>query len=258
MKTNKISISIALLGTVSICNNAIAAEAETATIDKGGAQLEFKIGDLRDNQDSLVKTRVRTTPFLARIGLSPNIELRIETDGRVKSTETVRATGQSASLSGNADTSIGLRWRPFDADNKTGAPAVAGQLSFGLPTGSKTLKGDGVSTNLKFTAEWALSKATSIGLQPGLLREKNADGKWYVAPVMAVTFGHNWTEPWRTTVEWVSPRLTSNKNGGNQASFNFGNTYSLSNNFELELVYLRGLTNQTADRSILFGVNVKF
>jgi Putative MetA-pathway of phenol degradation len=235
-----------------------AAEAETATIDKGGAQLEFKVGESRNDRDADFSTRVRTTPFLARIGIASNAEIRIETEGRAKVTEKLRRTGQQASISGNADTSIGARWRPYDADEKTGAPAIAGVLVFGLPTGSKNFKGDGVSTNLKIAAEWALGKDASIGVMPGIVREKNVDGKWYAAPTFAVTLGKNWTPAWRSTVELVSPRLTSKKNGGNEATFNFGNTYSLNDNFELELVYLRGLTNETAENSILFGVNIKF
>ncbi len=255
---NKIASAIFAALAATAINTAFAAEAETGTIDKGGAQLEFKMGLTRYDRDADVSLRERATPFLARIGLGNNAELRIETPGSIRSVGTLRSNGSKTTISGMGDTSVGVRWRQTDMDEKAGTPAVAWMLTFGLPTGKAPFKGDGTSTNLKVAAEWNLGNDVSLGIMPGILREKNGDGKWYAAPNFAVTLGKNWTPAFRTTAEIVAPRLTSKTNGGNEATFNFGSTYSLNDNVELEAVYLRGLTNNTAESSFVFGVNVKF
>jgi hypothetical protein len=103
-----------------------------------------------------------------------------------------------------------------------------------------------------------LGSEASIGIMPGLLRQKNVDGNWFVAPSIAITVGKSWTPAWRTTAELVAPRLASKKNGGNEITFNLGNAYTIDDHVELEAVYLRGLTRQTDNNAIVFGVNIKF
>ena len=249
---------LAMALTALASSHVFAAEAETSTIELGTAQLELKLGEGRNSRDADFTRRVRTTPFLARIGIASNAELRIETDGHVSTRATERTTGFTQSASGTADTSIGARWRPFDADEKTGSPAIAFMFTVGLPTGSRAFKADGISTALKVAGEWQLGNDASIAVMPGLLREKNAAGTGFVAPSLAITAGKSWTPAWRTTVELVAPRLASSKNGGNEITFNFGNTYTINDRVEVEAVYLRGLTNQTDNHAIVFGVNMKF
>jgi hypothetical protein len=257
IKKNRICF-LALAITAMASSHVFAAEAETSTMEPGTAQLEFKLGENRNSRDADFTSRVRSTPFLARIGIASNAELRIETAGNVRASATELTTGFTQSVSGTADTSIGARWRPIDADEKRGSPAIAFMLTFGLPTGSRAFKTDGFSTALKVASEWQLGNDASIAVMPGLLREKNAAGNWFVAPSFAITAGKSWTPAWRTTFELVAPRLASSKNGGNEITFNLGNTYTINDRVELEAVYLRGLTNQTDNHAIVFGVNIKF
>jgi hypothetical protein len=161
-------------------------------------------------------------------------------------------------LRGTTDTSIGARWRQYDAEEKTGKPAIAWLLALGLPTGSNTFKGDSVTTNLKFASQWGLGDETTIAVMPGLLHQRSTGGKWFTAPTFAVTLGKNWTPAWRSVAEVVSSRLTNRANGGNDATFNLGNTYSLNNMFEMELVYLRGIVKATPENNLALGINVKF
>jgi hypothetical protein len=72
-----------------------------------------------------------------------------------------------------------------------------------------------------------LGNEASIGVMPGLLRQKNVDGNWFVAPSIAIAVGKSWTRAWRTTAELVAPRLASKKNGGNEITFDLGNGYGL-------------------------------
>jgi hypothetical protein len=235
----------------------LAAEAETAIIESGHTQIEMKFGQTRNGRDALITSCTQTTPILARIGLTNDTELRIETDGRIRSVEIDRATGRREVNTGFANTSIGGRWRIVEADIAVARPAIAPLLSFDFPSGTARFKGTGISTNIKLAVEWSLGNDASIGVMPGLLRQKNSADSWYPAATFAVTLGKNLTPSWRGVVELVSPRLSAKKNGGNEVTFNVGSTYGVNEKIELELVYLRGVTNVTAERALLIGVNVK-
>jgi hypothetical protein len=100
-----LAVALAALSSTSL----FAAEAETSTMEPGAVQLEFKWGESRNTRSADITARVRSTPFLARIGIAGSTELRIETEGHAKATETVRATGFKQSASGIADASMGVR-----------------------------------------------------------------------------------------------------------------------------------------------------
>ena len=101
---NKLASATFAALAATVINTAFAAEAETGTIDKGGAQLEFKMGLTRYDRDPDISLRERSTPFLARIGLGNNAELRIETPGAIRSVGTLRSNGSKATISGMGDT----------------------------------------------------------------------------------------------------------------------------------------------------------
>lgn len=190
-------------------------------------------------------------PFLARIGLTDTLELRLGSDVRISS----QADG--VTTQGWADTSVALRYRLQELDDKTNTAGMALQLEQGLPTGSAAFRADGGRTALKFAYERALPDNMSIGVMPGVVRQRNADGAWFVAPSLAITLGKNWTPVFRTTAEIVAPQITSTANGGKVATANLGATYRLTEMFELEVGYARGLTKNTPDHSAVVGLNIK-
>ena len=228
---------------------ATAAEAETDVMGKGNTQLEFKLGVSRDRVAAFHES---STPFVARIGVSDTLEVRVVTDGYLKS----KVDG--VTTKGMADTNLGLRLRLQETDEKTGKVGMAVQLEQGLPTGATAFRAVGGSTALKFTATWALPEDVSIGVQPGLLRVRNGDGNWYVAPSMSLTVAKSWSPKLRTVAELIAPQITSQKNGGNEAYFALGATYSLTDMFELEATYARSLNKNAPQHNFAAGVNVKF
>ena len=236
---------VAMLGT----HLATAAEAETDVMGKGNTQLEFKLVVSRDRVAAFHES---ATPFVARIGVSDTVEVRVVTDGYLKS----KVDG--VTTKGMADTNLGLRLRLQETDEKTGKVGMAVQLEQGLPTGATAFRAVGGSTALKFTATWALPEDVSIGVQPGLLRVRNGDGNWYVAPSMSLTVAKSWSPKLRTVAEVIAPQITSQKNGGNEAYFALGATYSLTDMFELEATYARSLNKNAPQNNFAAGVNVKF
>ena len=228
---------------------ATAAEAETDVMGKGNTQLEFKLGVSRDRVAAFHES---STPFVARIGVSETAEIRVVTGGYLKS----KVDG--VSTSGMADTNLGLRLRLQETDEKTGKAGLAVQLEQGLPTGATAFRAVGGSTALKFTATWALPEDISVGVQPGIVRVRNGEGNWYVAPSFSLTVAKSWSPKLRTVAELIAPQITSQKNGGNEAYFAVGATYGLTDMFELEATYARSLNKNAPENNFAAGVNVKF
>jgi Putative MetA-pathway of phenol degradation len=224
-----------------------AAEAETDVMEAGKMQLEFKAAWMRD---AATDSRERSTPFLARIGLNDTMELRLGTEGRVRST----TAGQSTQ--GWADVNIGLRIHTHSHDS--GSPESAWQLEVGLPTGSSTFKAPSASYAVKYAVEWAFSETASIAIMPGLTRQRNASNRWYNAPYFAVTAGKNWTPDLRMVVELVGEQFASPANGGNIAAFKLGGVSALTEHLELETVYTRGLNSHSPRHGLELSLNVKF
>ncbi len=245
----KLAPLAAFLATSLFAAQAIAAEAEVDVMGKGNTQLEFKLAHSKGKSNDAKET---STPFLARIGVTDVIEIRIAADGYIKSTVQGEATR------GMGDTNLGVRWRLQEPDEKTGQIGMALQLEQGLPTGARAFKSDGGSTALKFTAAWALPNDMSFGMQPGLLRVKNESARWYVAPSLSLTFAKSWTPKFRTVAELIAPQVTSSANGGNQIFSALGATYSLHDMFELEVAYVRSLNSTAPVNNLAAGVNVKF
>lgn len=254
MILNKTALTLAAklavtLIAVTSAHMATAAEAETDVMGTGNTQLEFKLGLSRDRVAAFHET---STPFVARIGVSDAVEVRVVTGGYLKS----KVDG--VTTSGMADTNLGLRMRLQETDEKTGKVGLAVQLEQGLPTGATAFRAVGGSTALKFTATWALPEDVSVGVQPGIVRVRNDEGNWYVAPSMSITVGKSWSPKLRTVVELIAPQITSRKNGGNETYFALGATYSLTEMFELEATYARSLNKNAPENNFAAGVNVKF
>lgn len=250
-KFNLTPVSKLAMVCVAVCsiNVAIAAEAESDVMGKGNTQLEFKIGTSRDRIAAYSES---STPFVARIGVSDTLELRVATDGYIKS----KTDGETTR--GMADTNVGLRLRLQEMDEKSGKAGMAVQFEQGLPTGDSAFRAVGGSTALKFTATWALPADMSIGVQPGLIRQRNEAGSWYVAPSMSVTLAKSWTPQFRTVAELIAPQIASKANGGNEAYFALGATYGLTEMFELEATYARSLNKNAPENNFAAGVNIKF
>ncbi|HMS26528.1 MAG TPA: transporter [Burkholderiaceae bacterium] len=249
LRTFKLAPLVLFLGTSLLVTQAIAAEAEVDVMGKGNTQLEFKLAHSKDKSADYKET---STPFLARIGVTDDLEIRIAADGYIKS------TAQGESTRGMGDTNLGVRWRLQETDEKTGQVGMALQLEQGLPTGARAFKSDGGSTALKYTAAWALPNDMFIGVQPGLLRVKNEAGRWYVSPSVSVTVAKNWTPQLRTVAELIAPQISSATNGGNQIFAALGATYTLSDMLELEVFYARSLNSNAPTDNIAAGVNIKF
>lgn len=244
-----------------LCNGAAAAEDDTIATDrpdfvessnvvgKGRFQLETSMA-LERNRDAGVRARAWSTPTLLRAGIGEHTELRIETDGRVRS----RMDGQPDS-SGNSDVSLGIKWHLADA--VANAPSMGLLVHADLPSGSTALRGEGVRPSARLVAEWELPDDFSLGVMPGLSYESNEQGKRYVNGILGVVVGRALSERLRGFVEIAAPQLARRRDGGTVATFNTGLAYLITPLCQIDTALSRGLNARTPDLSWTVGLSFK-
>lgn len=226
-------------------------------VGAGRVQIETGFSSERNQADGL-KSRIRSTPTLVRLGVSETLEVRVETDGYIRSRTREQATGVVQRERGFSDASLGVKWHMRDGDEARGTPGIAWLAHLDVDSGSRPFRGQGVRPSLRAVAEWDLPNDFSLGVMPGLLADRNADGKRYVAGIFAVTLGKAWTPVLRTFVELAGQQLTTRRNGGSVVTFDAGVTYLLSDSVQLDFSVSRGLNATTPDFQWGMGVSVRF
>ncbi|MFD2365523.1 transporter [Pseudoduganella sp. GCM10020061] len=205
--------------------------------------------------DKGFKATAWSTPTLLRLGVSDTVELRLETDGRVRAKAWAPGAG-SVRSSGFADTAIGLKWHT--ADGEGGSPSIGWLLHADLDSGSSELRGSGIRPSLRVVAEWELPHGMSFGVMPGVSYEKNDDGDRYVNGSLGIVLGKALTERLRGFAEIAAPAIASSRNGGSEVSLNGGVAYLLTPLVQVDTAVSRGLNSRTADASWTFGLSMKF
>ena len=220
-------------------------------VGRGRLQIETSIAGERSKLDGL-RIRGLATPTLLRFGISEDVELRLETDGRLS----IKA-GPTRER-GWADTAIGFKWHLQDGDESRSRPGVALLVHADLASGSGAFRGQGTRPSLRATFEWELADGYSFGLMPGLYQDRNDNGRRYTGGILAATLGKQLGENWRGFVEIAGQQLASAKNGGKLLTFDTGTTYLLSPSLQIDAAISLGLNKQSPDFQWTTGVSVKF
>ena len=218
-------------------------------VGKGHVQIETSMA-LERNNDAGVRERTRSTPTLLRVGISDSAELRIETDGRVRTS----STGEPV-LHGTADAAIGLKWHLRDEQGQT--PSIGVLLHADLPSGSQPLRGHGVRPSARLVAEWELPSDFSLGVMPGLAYESDEQGKRYTSGIFGVVLGKEITDRLRGFVEIAAPQIARMRHGGSIVTFDTGIAFLLTPRCQIDTALSRGLNARTPDLSWTVGLSVK-
>ena len=226
-------------------------------VGRGRFQVETGLQWERDSSAG-VTSRVRTTPTLLRFGVADTVELRLETDGFAWSTVRDAASGTSQTEHGFSDVSLGAKWHVRDGDESKGTPSVAWLLHVDVDSGSAAFRGQGLRPSLRAVAEWDLPHDMSIGVMPGVVLDRNADGRRFAAGIFAVTIGKEWTPAWHTYVEVAGRQLASRRNGGSVVTLDAGVAWIVTNDVQLDLSLARGVTSESPDLQWGVGVSVRF
>jgi hypothetical protein len=258
---------LAFMGACALLVQAAAAAEESITTDrpdyvessdvvgKGRFQIETSVAFDRSSRDGL-RTRVRSTPTLLRLGVSDSLELRLETEGALR--QRVDGGGSSTAENGYADLHVGIKWHTHEGDEASGLPGIAWLLHLDLDTGTRAFRGQGQRPSLRMVAEWEFAGGYSVGLMPGLLMDRNEQGQRYVGGLFAVVAGKSLTEQTRGFVELSGRQLASAKNGGNVLTLDAGLAHLLSNSMQVDAAVSRGLNKNTVDLTWTIGFSVRF
>ena len=226
----------------------------SAVVGRGRFQIETSVAVERNKADGVTE-RTTSTPTLLRFGVGDALELRLETDGRV-----VYKTDNAPTERGYADLSLGVKWHALDAAGS--APSVGVLAHLDIDSGSSQLRGNvngyGSRPSLRVVAEWELPNNMSLGVMPGIVYAKNADGERFVAGILGVVVGKSWTEKARTFIEVAMPQIARGKHGATVATFDVGAAYLLSDTLQIDTALARGLNQRTPDLSWTIGLSAKF
>ncbi|RZI82331.1 MAG: transporter [Rubrivivax sp.] len=224
-------------------------------VGQGRIQIETSVAFERDEQSG-VKSRLRSTPTLLRIGVSENVELRFETDGALR--QHTEELGVTTRTKGYADLAVGAKWHVQEGDEAQGKPGIAWLLHVDADSGSSAFRGQGWRPSLRLVAEWELPQGYSLGVMPGVYAEHDELGRRYTGGIFAVVGGKSLTDKLRGFVELSGQELASKRHGGNVVTADTGLAYLLTNSVQIDTAVSRGLSRATPDLSWTIGISARF
>ena len=220
----------------------------SAVVGAGAMQLETSTAYTRVGSGS-VRQASWSTPTLLRIGLSPVLEFRLETDGWVRDDSARGFTTED----GVADVAVGLKWHT--SDESGGRPATALLLHADLPSGSQPHRGDGVRPSVRAVAEWTLPAGMALGVMPGLALARSTDES-YAVGLLGVVLAKELTGSLRAFGEIALEEVASGSRGGTVGTVNAGLALLLSANLQLDTGASWGINRRSPDLGWTLGLSV--
>ena len=226
------------------------------TVGKGRFQFEASVDIVRNRPGAGRREDSVSTPVLFRYGLTENVEARVETEGYLR--ERIADSAGSNTARGMGDTALGLKWKAVNGEEGTAIPDLAWILHFDIPSGSKQFRGHGVRPSLRANLEWELPHDLTLGMIPGVFRDRNQGGGDYIGASYAVALWKNWTDRFRTLLEWSAPHIARSTDGGSLVTLNVGAAYLINNDTQLDFALRRGMNANTSDYLLTIGWSMRF
>jgi len=223
----------------------------SSTVGKGSVQIE---GSVAFDETTTLGVEVEnfTTPFLFRVGIADRWELRLESDWFIRTTLDEGGTAPEVTTQGISDVAVGVKWA-FFAPETGNAPAMAALVHADLPTGSDAFRGSGARPSLRVVAEWALGD-WGIGVMPGILYDRDDDER-FVSGIFGAVVGRGLTDSVRAFVEIAFEQIAGDQRGGNVGYVDFGGTFLLNPQWQLDAAAAMGMTDQSLDYGLTFGLS---
>jgi len=223
----------------------------SSTVAKGSIQIE---GSVAFDETKTLGTEVAnlTTPFLFRVGIADNWELRLESDWFIRSTLEDDAAATTSTTQGISDFAVGVKWA-FFAPETGNAPAMAALVHADLPTGSDDFQGSGTRPSLRVVAEWALGD-WGVGIMPGVTYDRDAQER-FVSGIFGAVVGKGITDSLRTFAEIAFEQIAGDQRGGNIGFVDFGGTFLLNPRWQLDAAATVGITDAATDLGFTLGLS---
>jgi hypothetical protein len=157
-------------------------------------------------------------------------------------------------LRGFSDVSLGAQWRVRGGDAGW-LPHVAWLADVETTMGSPAFRDGNVRPSLRATAQWALPQDMTLGVMPGLYRDRGDDGHHYAAGVLAVTLGKSWTPRLQSFVEVAGQTLSGSQAEASRVNVDTGVAFAASRTLQVDMVVSRSVSGG-ASQQVRGGLSV--
>ena len=226
-------------------------------VGKGRFQIEVGALVQRDDVNN-VRTRMVTTPTLLRLGMSESLELRLESDGRVRSRETTMATQATVHERGWADASVGVKWNTHKGNAETGAPAIGWVFEAEMPSGSRAFRGQGVRPAVTGAFQFEFANDMDIGVNAGVKYDHDDGAGRFWSGTLGAGVSKGLTDRVKLLGEVVAQQIARKKYGGNVVIADVAMTYLVTNSVQLDVLAGRGLTSESPKYVFTGGISARF
>ncbi len=199
-----------------------------------------------------VKARATSAVALLRYGVGDNFELRL---GAPVYTRTRVEVGRfTATDSGYGDLEAGVKWHLVDGAGAR--PSFALIPSVILPTGEEGFSSEDPVYQLNAAAEWALADGWGLSALAGYLNGPSDDDR-YGQETFGLSLGRNVSD--KCNVYGEAAYFATDLDGSEDSSFlGAGLKYLVSNDFQLDVSFDRGLTSDSPDWLLGLGLSYRF
>ena len=144
------------------------------------------------------------------------------------------------------DVSLGAQWRVRGGDAGW-LPHVA-WLADVETTGSPAFRDRNVRPSLRATAQWELPGQLSLGVMPGIYRDRGDGGRHYAAGVLAMTLGKAWTPRLQGFIELAGQCVSRAQPDASLLDVDTGVAFAASRTLHVDAVVSRSLSGSVSQQ----------
>jgi hypothetical protein len=188
------------------------------------------------------------------VNASQTMELRAAAASPADETPLETSNDRLRRLRGFSDVSLGAQWRVRGGDAGW-LPGVAWLADVETTMGSPAFRDRNIRPSLRATAQWELPQHLSLGVMPGVYRDRGDDGRHFAAGVLAVTLGKSWTPRLQSFVELAGQRLSRAQPDASLLNIDTGLAFVASKTLQVHVVVSRSLSG-SASQQVRGGLSV--
>lgn len=223
------------------------------TVDAGHLQLEMSFLDyVHDDEEGTRGNTFSVAPFNLKLGLLNNMDLQLVVNPYIHAEFD---NGAEERLDGFGDTQVRLKINLWG--NESGRTAFAVMPFVLFPTGSDDITSDHVEGGIIFPFAAILPAGFSLGLMAEFDFVYDEDDDDYVTEfVQTASLGRDLIGGLAGYIEYIGV-LPLDGDSSYQALLGTGLTYGLSENAQLDLGVVAGLTDDADDFSAFTGITIR-
>ena len=225
------------------------------TVDAGWFQLELDIASYLE--DSTATERFRALGigvFNFKAGVLHNVDVQLILAPYVREETVDRGTGVKTTVSGSGDLMVRVKWSFWGNDE--GETALAVMPFIKIPTASSDLGNRRVEGGVIVPFGMDIGGGWGLGLQAEVdLFRTDANTGDQVIFVFTAVLGRDLTERLGMFVEVFGAFPTEDST---VVTFDFGFTYSLGPNVQLDVAVVVGVTDAAPDVVVFVGISLRF